>query len=68
MNFFWSHHLKYQVNVNAIIILESCTAHDIKQFCLPTHIGIEFLPPKVTSRHQPSDKGIIAYLKVGCKA
>ena len=65
MNDFWPHHLKYQGNVNAIITLDNFTAHDIKQFFLPTRLGIKFLPPKVPSCHKPADMGIIASLKVG---
>ena len=67
MNVFWPHHLKYQVNVNDILTLDNCTAHEMKQFCLPTRLGIKFLPPKVTSHHQPADMGIISSLKVGYK-
>ena len=66
MNVFWPHHLRYQGNVNAILTLDNCISHDIKQFFLLTHIAIKFLPPKVTSRHQPDDTGIISSLKVGC--
>ena len=68
MSFFWGHHLKYQANVNAIPTLDNCTADDMKQFFFPTPLGMKFLPPIVTSHHQPSDMGIIASLKVGCKA
>ena len=65
---FGKYSLKYQENFNAIITLDNCTAHDTKQFCLPTLIGIKFLPPKVTSCHQPDDMGIIEPLKSGYKA
>ena len=68
MNVFWKYNLKYQGNANAILTLENCTAHEIKQFFLPNHIGIKFLPLKVTIFHQPADMGIIASLKVGYKA
>ena len=68
MNVFFPHHLKYQGNANAVLTLENCTAHDMKQFCLPTRLGIKLLPPKYTSHHQPDDMGIIASLKVGYKA
>ena len=35
--------LKYQGNVNAILTLENCTAHDMKKVFLLIHIGIKFL-------------------------
>ena len=59
--------LKYQGNINSILTLDNCTAHDIKHFCLPTRIGIKFLPQKVTCPHQQADMGIIASFKVGYK-
>ena len=65
MNVFWPHHLKYQGYVNAIITLDNSTSHDMKQFCLNIRLGNKFLTPKVNSRHQPADIGIIASLKVG---
>ena len=68
MNVFWPHNLKYQVNVNAILILENCTAHGTKQCFLSTCIGIKLLPPKITSRHQPADMRIIESSKVGYKS
>ena len=49
MNVFWPHHLKYQVNFNAILTLENFTAHDMKQFFLPTHLGIKLMPTKVNN-------------------
>ena len=32
MKFFRPHHLKYQVNFNAILTLDNFTVHDMKQF------------------------------------
>ena len=65
MNLFCPHHLKYQRNANAILTLKNFTSRDIKQFCLPTHIGIKLLQQKFTSRHQLFDMGIIVFLEVG---
>ena len=30
MNVYWPHHLKYQGNINAVLTLDNCTAHDTK--------------------------------------
>ena len=68
MNVFLSHNLNYQVNYNAITTLENCTVHEMKQFCIPTRLGVKLLPPKFTSRNQPSDMGTISSLKLGYKA
>ena len=68
MNTFWPHQLKYQGNVNSILTLDNCTAHDMKPFLLPNCLGIKSLPPNVTSRHQPGDMGMIESLKVGYKS
>ena len=67
MNVFWPNHLKYQGNFNAILTLDYCTAHDMRQFFLPTRIGIKFLTSKITSRHKPTDMVIISSLEVGYK-
>ena len=56
-------------DVNAILILDNCSAHNIDMSNIPPRLTIKFLPPDVTSRHQPADMGMIAAaLKVGYKA
>ena len=32
---------------------------------MPQNLTLKFLPPNVTSKHQPADMGIISTLKVG---
>ena len=66
-NMFRPHHLRENGDVNAILILENCTAHDIDQSRLPVHLLIKLFPPNITNRHQPADIGMIAALKAGYK-
>ena len=54
--------------MNAILILDNCFAHKIDISKISSKITIKFLPPNVTSRHQPADMGMIAALKTGYKA
>ena len=49
-------------DVNAILLLDNCTAHDIPMPSIPERLTILFLPPNVTNRHQPADMGQIASL------
>ena len=65
---FWPEHLRRHGDVNAILILDNCTAHKIDEKYLPKHLHILFLPPNVTNRHQPADMGMIAATKVGYKS
>ena len=68
-NVFWPDHLHCNGHgVNAILILDNCTAHQIDMSLLPPNLTIMFLPPNVTSRHQPADMGMIAALKAGYKS
>ena len=74
LNVFWPYHLKYHGDVNALLLLENCSAHKdldqpsvCKQFLIPDKCHIMFLPPNTTSRMQPADMGIIATMKVGYK-
>ena len=55
-------------HVNAILILDNCSAHKIDISKISSKITIKFLPPNVTSRHQPADMGMITGLKTGYKA
>ena len=51
-----------------VLIMDNCSAHhglDTKQF--PSWLIIKFLPPNLTSRHQPADQGMIANTKIGYK-
>ena len=67
-NVFWLSHLQENGHVNAILILDNCSAHKIDVSKISSRITIKFLPPNVTSRHQPADMGMIAALKTGYKA
>ena len=67
-NVFWPSHELRNGNVNAILILDDCTAHKIDMSKIPKHLTIKFLPPNVTNRHQPADMGMISSLKAGYKA
>ena len=55
----------------AILILDNCSAQkhfsEEEQSSLPAKLLLLYLPPNVTSHHQPCDMGIIASLKVGYK-
>jgi hypothetical protein len=63
----WPFHLRTQGDVNALLLLDNCTAHDVDMSKLPRKLTIIFLPPNMTSVHQPADMGMIASLKVGYK-
>ena len=65
---FWPGHLRKHGDVNAILVLDNCSAHNIDMSRIPARLTIKFLPPNVTSRHQPADMGMIAALKAGYKA
>jgi hypothetical protein len=64
---FWPFHLRTQGDVKALLLLDNCTAHDINTSDIPDRLLIIFLPPNMTSMHQPADMGMIATLKVGYK-
>ena len=53
--------------INAIVILDGCSAHnDIQQYLDANGLGwihVITLPPNVTSHFQPMDQGVIAWLK-----
>ena len=67
-NVFWPEHLKRNGDVNAILILDNCSAHKFDMSMIPVKLTILFLPPNVTNRHQPADMGMIAGLKAGYKS
>ena len=54
--------------MNAILILDNCSAHKIDISKILLKITIKFLPPNVTSCHQPADMEMIAALKTGYKS
>ena len=60
--------MKENGHVNAILILDNCSAHKIDISKISSKITIKFLPPNMMSRHQPADMGMIAGLKTGYKA
>ena len=57
----------YPAGTHLIMILDGCSAHNGIQDWLDTHglahIHVITLPPNVTSRFQPMDQGIIAWMK-----
>ena len=62
---FWPFHLEKNGNVNAILLLDNCSAHKINMKSIPERLTIHFFPPNVTHSHQPADMGMISTLKVG---
>jgi hypothetical protein len=64
---FWPFHLRTQGNVKAVLLMDNCSAHDIDASDVPANLLLIFLPPNMTSMHQPADMGMIASLKVGYK-
>ena len=51
--------------VYCILLLDNYSAHNVSKDKYSRYIIILFLPPRVTSWHQPADMGMIASLKVG---
>ena len=43
-----------------VLVVDNCSAHKIRE---RSHVKLRFLPPNVTSTHQPFDAGIIAAFK-----
>ena len=71
LNVLWPYHLRIDGDVNAMLLIENCSAHtlsDEEKSKLPKWLLILFLPLNVTNAHQPSYMGIIASTKVGYKA
>ena len=64
---FWPWHVFHHGEVLCILLLDNCPAHKISKDDYHALLIIFFLPPRVTSRHQPADMGMIASLKVGYK-
>jgi len=62
---FWPHHLKTKGDVHLILILDNFSGQKNIELLLPEKLHVIYLPPNVTSHHQPADMGIIACLKVG---
>ena len=68
MNVFWPHHTSKFGHSHCILVLDNCPAHNVNTSALPKELHICFLPPNMTSNHQPADMGMIANLKVGYKS
>ena len=65
---FWTHHMSVNGYVNSVLLLENCSAQtDMNPAQLPDRFTVVYLPPNMTSNHQPADMGMIASLKVGYK-
>lgn len=61
-------HRRIYGEVPLLLILDNCPAHHgVSKDAYPSIVHIEFLPPNLTSKHQPADQGMIAALKVGYK-
>ena len=67
MHVLWTTRVKNSGDVNALLIMENCSAHDICMSYLPPRLTINLLPTNVTSKHQPEDMGMIDALKFGYK-
>ena len=70
INVIWPYQLHTEVDVNAMIFLDNCSAHTLyyeEKAKLPNRIFIFFLQPNVTNTHQPSDMDMIYSIKVGYK-
>ena len=64
----WPHHISVNGYVNAVLLLDNCSAQtDLDPAHLPSKLTVVYLPPNMTSNHQPADMGMIASLKVGYK-
>jgi len=50
------------------MILDNFSGHKLDESVLPTYLKIIYLPPNLTSRHQPADMGMISTVKTGYKA
>ena len=66
---FLPYHRRKHGEEKAILILDNCPAHDALEagVLLYGTLIVLFLPPNLTSRHQPCDMGIIQGLKTGYK-
>ena len=57
----------YGDHCKVVLILDNCSCHKKIDNPSPEEVEILFLPPNVTSNHQPMDMGLIAALKVNYK-
>ena len=70
LNVFCTHHLRIEGDVDAIIFLGKCSAHDIsdeEKSKLPKRLFISLLPPNVNNTYQPANMVMISSIKVGYK-
>ncbi len=69
-NVFWKHHVSVHGNVPCILILDNCSAQTGLNSVLNhlfANLHIMYLPPNMTSVHQPCDMGVISTMKNGYK-
>ena len=63
------HFTKHGRGVPCLLLLDNCSAHKLTAEEFKAYedqkVYIHFLPPNLTSKHQPADMGMIAALKVG---
>ena len=63
------HFTKHGRGVPCLLLLDNCSAHKLTDEEFKAYedqkVYIHFLPPNLTSKHQPADMGMIAALKVG---
>ncbi len=64
---FFGHGMSGGGDVKSILLLDNCSTHKaidlVSNYIKPPNLTIIFFPPKLTSRHQPSDMGLIAMFK-----
>ena len=58
-NVFWPWHVDKNGDVPCILLFDNCKAHKFDRARIPAKVIIFFLPPNVTSIHQPADMGMI---------
>ena len=70
---FWPYHARLNsVDKHCVLILDNFSGQkgftEEESSSLPVHLHLLYLPPDMTSHHQPCDMGIIASMKLGYKA
>ena len=66
-NVFWPHHRRTRGDVPALLLLDTCSAHEVDTTKIPSKLAVKFLPLNVAHRHQPLDMGVLSSLRVGYK-
>ena len=61
---FWPYNSSQHSYLDALLILEKCTAHNVDMSQLTKGLTIILFPPNMASNHQPSDMGMIASMNL----